>query len=42
MATLNSDLTLAAVSCVAWKGDILVLGDSGGGLIFWDLRVRWL
>eukprot|EP00047_Mylnosiga_fluctuans_P019478 m.82901 g.82901 ORF g.82901 m.82901 type:complete len:1096 (+) comp8141_c0_seq2:154-3441(+) len=38
MATISSDLTMATVTCVAWKGEILVLGDNTGTLTLWDLK----
>lgn len=29
---------LATVTCISWKGDFIVYGDSDGTLCMWDLR----
>ncbi|KAG8540564.1 hypothetical protein GDO81_019046, partial [Engystomops pustulosus] len=31
---------MGSISCIAWKGDNLVLGDVDGNLNFWDLKAR--
>lgn len=31
---------MGSITCIAWKGDILVLGDVDGNLNFWDLKAR--
>lgn len=31
---------MGSVTCIAWKGDMLVLGDMDGNLNFWDLKGR--
>lgn len=32
--------SMGSITCIAWKGDILVLGDVDGNLNFWDLKAR--
>ncbi|XP_072280801.1 WD repeat-containing protein 11 [Pyxicephalus adspersus] len=39
-ARIPPDGSMGSVSCIAWKGDILVLGDLDGNLNFWDLKGR--
>lgn len=31
---------MGSITCIAWKGDTLVLGDMDGNLNFWDLKGR--
>lgn len=31
---------MGGITCIAWKGDMLVLGDMDGNLHFWDLKGR--
>lgn len=31
---------MGSITCIAWKGDTLVLGDVDGNLNFWDLKGR--
>lgn len=31
---------MGSITCIAWKGDMLVLGDMDGNLNFWDLKGR--
>lgn len=31
---------MGSITCIAWKGDTLVLGDVDGNLNFWDLKAR--
>ncbi|XP_075072416.1 WD repeat-containing protein 11 [Mixophyes fleayi] len=39
-AKIPPDGSMGSISCIAWKGDILVLGDVDGNLNFWDLKGR--
>ncbi|XP_053548627.1 WD repeat-containing protein 11 [Bombina bombina] len=39
-ARIPPDSSMSSISCIAWKGDILVLGDVDGNLNFWDLKAR--
>ncbi|NXX92969.1 WDR11 protein, partial [Centropus bengalensis] len=39
-ARIPPDGSMGSISCIAWKGDILVLGDVDGNLNFWDLKAR--
>lgn len=32
--------TLGVVSCMAWKGDLMVLADNEGNLSVWELKAR--
>jgi hypothetical protein len=32
--------SMGSITCIAWKGDTLVLGDMDGNLNFWDLKGR--
>ena len=32
--------TLGVVTCIAWKGDLLVLSDVDGNLSIWELKAR--
>lgn len=32
--------SMGSITCIAWKGDTLVLGDVDGNLNFWDLKAR--
>uniref|UniRef100_A0A5F9D790 WD repeat domain 11 n=1 Tax=Oryctolagus cuniculus TaxID=9986 RepID=A0A5F9D790_RABIT len=32
--------SMGSITCIAWKGDTLVLGDVDGNLNFWDLKGR--
>ncbi|XP_074856630.1 WD repeat-containing protein 11 isoform X2 [Carettochelys insculpta] len=34
------DGSMGSITCIAWKGDTLVLGDIDGNLNFWDLKGR--
>ncbi|XP_077206059.1 WD repeat-containing protein 11 [Paroedura picta] len=39
-ARIPPDGSMGSITCIAWKGDILVLGDVDGNLNFWDLKAR--
>ncbi|KAG8435620.1 hypothetical protein GDO86_013532 [Hymenochirus boettgeri] len=39
-ARIPPDGSMGSISCIAWKGDTLVLGDVDGNLNFWDLKGR--
>ncbi|XP_037759288.1 WD repeat-containing protein 11 isoform X1 [Chelonia mydas] len=39
-ARIPPDGSMGSVTCIAWKGDTLVLGDVDGNLNFWDLKAR--
>nr|XP_033797128.1 WD repeat-containing protein 11 isoform X1 [Geotrypetes seraphini] len=39
-ARIPPDGTMGSITCIAWKGDTLVLGDVDGNLNFWDLKAR--
>ncbi|XP_053306224.1 WD repeat-containing protein 11 [Spea bombifrons] len=39
-ARIPPDGSMGSISCIAWKGDNLVLGDVDGNLNFWDLKGR--
>ncbi|KAM7074056.1 WD repeat-containing protein 11 isoform 1-T1 [Molossus nigricans] len=39
-ARIPPDGSMGSVTCIAWKGDMLVLGDVDGNLNFWDLKGR--
>ncbi|XP_053163525.1 WD repeat-containing protein 11 isoform X2 [Hemicordylus capensis] len=39
-ARIPPDGSMGSITCIAWKGDILVLGDDDGNLNFWDLKGR--
>ncbi|XP_069609757.1 WD repeat-containing protein 11 isoform X3 [Ranitomeya imitator] len=39
-ARIPPDGSMGSISCIAWKGDTLVLGDVDGNLNFWDLKAR--
>uniref|UniRef100_A0A4W3H4F0 WD repeat-containing protein 11 n=1 Tax=Callorhinchus milii TaxID=7868 RepID=A0A4W3H4F0_CALMI len=39
-ARIPPDGSMGSITCIAWKGDTLVLGDSDGNLNFWDLKAR--
>ncbi|CAH2322762.1 WD repeat-containing 11 [Pelobates cultripes] len=39
-ARIPPDGSMGSISCIAWKGDHLVLGDVDGNLNFWDLKGR--
>ena len=30
------------INSIAWRGDLMVLGDSAGNISFWDLKSRYL
>lgn len=34
------DGDMGSITCIAWKGDVLVLGDVDGNVNFWDLKAR--
>ncbi|XP_043912007.1 WD repeat-containing protein 11 [Protopterus annectens] len=34
------DGSMGGITCIAWKGDTVVLGDVDGNLTFWDLKER--
>ena len=31
---------MGSITCIAWKGDTMVLGDVDGNLNLWDLKAR--
>lgn len=37
---VQCDSTLGLVTCIAWKGDLLVLSDVDGNLSIWELKAR--
>lgn len=39
-ARIPPDGSMGSITCIAWKGDTLVLGDMDGNLNFWDLKGR--
>nr|XP_060624526.1 WD repeat-containing protein 11 isoform X1 [Anolis sagrei ordinatus] len=39
-ARIPPDGSMGSITCIAWKGDTLVLGDVDGNLNFWDLKAR--
>ncbi|KAM9325042.1 WD repeat-containing protein 11 [Gastrophryne carolinensis] len=39
-ARIPPDGSMGSISCMAWKGDTLVLGDVDGNMNFWDLKGR--
>ncbi|XP_026525467.1 WD repeat-containing protein 11 [Notechis scutatus] len=39
-AKIPPDGSMGSITCIAWKGDTLVLGDVDGNLNFWDLKAR--
>ncbi|KAK1333326.1 hypothetical protein QTO34_005709 [Cnephaeus nilssonii] len=39
-ARIPPDGSMGSITCIAWKGDMLVLGDMDGNLNFWDLKGR--
>ncbi|XP_075791464.1 WD repeat-containing protein 11 isoform X1 [Pelodiscus sinensis] len=39
-ARIPPDGSMGIITCIAWKGDVLVLGDVDGNLNFWDLKAR--
>ncbi|GAB0191962.1 WD repeat-containing protein 11 [Grus japonensis] len=39
-ARIPPDGSMGSITSIAWKGDILVLGDIDGNLNFWDLKAR--
>uniref|UniRef100_A0A7M4EW33 WD repeat domain 11 n=1 Tax=Crocodylus porosus TaxID=8502 RepID=A0A7M4EW33_CROPO len=39
-ARIPPDGNMGSITCIAWKGDTLVLGDVDGNLNFWDLKAR--
>ena len=39
-ARIPTDPIMGAVTCLAWKGDWIVTGDSAGALHFWDLKAK--
>ncbi|KAF6112263.1 WD repeat domain 11 [Phyllostomus discolor] len=39
-ARIPPDGSMGSITCIAWKGDMLVLGDTDGNLNFWDLKGR--
>ncbi|XP_075922520.1 WD repeat-containing protein 11 isoform X1 [Petromyzon marinus] len=39
-ARIPPDASMGSISSIAWKGDVLVLGDSDGNLNFWDLKAK--
>uniref|UniRef100_A0A5F9CXV1 WD repeat-containing protein 11 n=1 Tax=Oryctolagus cuniculus TaxID=9986 RepID=A0A5F9CXV1_RABIT len=39
-ARIPPDGSMGSITCIAWKGDTLVLGDVDGNLNFWDLKGR--
>ncbi|XP_003963749.1 WD repeat-containing protein 11 [Takifugu rubripes] len=39
-ARIPPDGSMGSITCIAWKGDTLVLGDIDGNLNFWDLKAR--
>lgn len=39
-ARIPPDGSMGSITCIAWKGDTLVLGDMDGNLNFWDLKAR--
>ncbi|XP_078587664.1 WD repeat-containing protein 11-like isoform X3 [Branchiostoma floridae x Branchiostoma japonicum] len=34
------DGTMGAITCIAWKGDTMVLGDVDGNINIWDLKAK--
>jgi hypothetical protein len=34
------DSQTGLINSIAWRGDLMVLGDSTGNLSFWDLKAR--
>ncbi|XP_059803789.1 WD repeat-containing protein 11 isoform X2 [Hypanus sabinus] len=34
------DGDMGSITCIAWKGEMLVLGDVDGNMNFWDLKAR--
>ena len=34
------DSQTGLINSIAWRGDLMVLGDSTGHLSFWDLKAR--
>ncbi|XP_041477434.1 WD repeat-containing protein 11-like [Lytechinus variegatus] len=39
-AKLPSESSLTTISCIAWKGETLVMADSDGNLGVWDLKAK--
>ncbi|XP_028681437.2 WD repeat-containing protein 11 [Erpetoichthys calabaricus] len=39
-ARIPPDGSMGSITCIVWKGDVLVLGDVDGNLNFWDLKGR--
>ncbi|XP_029788560.1 WD repeat-containing protein 11 isoform X3 [Suricata suricatta] len=39
-ARIPPDGSMGSITCIAWKGDTLVLGDVDGNVNFWDLKGR--
>jgi hypothetical protein len=39
-ARIPTDPVVGVVTCLAWKGDWIVTGDSAGSLHLWDLKAK--
>ena len=35
-----AEASLASITCIAWKSDVIVRGDSEGNINVWDVRTR--
>ncbi|XP_072335440.1 WD repeat-containing protein 11 [Scyliorhinus torazame] len=39
-ARIPPDGSMGTITCLAWKADVLILGDVDGNVNFWDLKAR--